>query len=397
MKRKILITSVVLIGVVLIVIGISFGIKSYKIKHAKVNIVLKDNLELDVYDDTKRVSYFINSINGKIVDDYIIDSKKVGKKKVKFTYINDDGIKVNSSFAIDVVDRVAPIIWVSGSYSVALNSKRELKDMILCGDNYDKRPSCDILGDYDISKVGKYPLKYKAVDKSGNISEENFILNVYDPADIKERKPKKIYFNDVATSYKNKDTKVGIDISKWQGDVDFNKLKEAGVDFVIVRVGTKNKDNQYVLDEKFKRNISNLNKLNIPVGVYFYSYASSNKEAVEDARWVLKQIKDYKVDLEVAFDWEDWSNFNSYKLSFHDLNEISESFMKEIKKAGYSTMLYGSKNYLERIWDKKDNSIWLAHYTSKTNYQGKYKYWQLCENGKVNGIDNFVDIDILYK
>lgn len=397
MKRKRLIISVGFVGVFLIVIGISFGIKSYKIKHAKVDIVLKDNLELDVYDDTKRVSYFINSINGKIVDDYIINSKKVGRKQVKFTYINNDGIKVDSSFAINVVDRVAPIIWVSGSYSVAINSKRELKDMILCGDNYDKRPSCEILGDYDVGKVGKYPLKYKAVDQSGNTSEENFILNVYDPNDIEEKKPKKIYFTDVVTSYRHENTKVGIDISKWQGDVDFSKLKEVGVDFVIIRVGTKNKENQYVLDEKFKRNISNLNKLNIPVGVYFYSYASSNKEAVEDAKWVLKQIKDYKVDLEVAFDWEDWSNFNSYKLSFHDLNEISKSFMKEIKKAGYSTMLYSSKNYLERIWDKQEDSTWLAHYTNKTNYRGKYKYWQLCENGNVNGIDNFVDIDIMYK
>ena len=397
MKRKILIISVGFVGVVLITIGISFGIKSYKIKHAKVDIVLKDNLELDVYDDTKRVSYFINSINGKIVDDYIINSKKVGKKKVEFTYINNDGIKVDSSFVINVVDTVAPIIWVSGSYSLAVNSKRELKDMILCGDNYDKRPSCDILGDYDVGQVGKYPLKYKAVDQSGNISEENFILNVYDPDDIEEKKQEKIYFTDVVTNYRNENTKVGIDISKWQGDVDFSKLKTAGVDFVIIRVGTKNKDNQYVLDEKFKRNISNLNKLNIPVGVYFYSYASSNKEAVEDARWVLKQIKGYKVDLDVAFDWEDWSNFNSYKLSFHDLNEISNSFMKEIKKAGYSTMLYSSKNYLERIWDKQEDNIWLAHYTNKTNYKGKYKYWQLCENGKVNGIDNFVDIDIMYK
>lgn len=95
-------------------------------------------------------------------------------------------------------------------------------------------------------------------------------------------------------------------------------------------------------------------KYKIPVGVYFYSYASNIKEARNDARWVIKQIKDYKVKLGVSFDWEDWSYFNSYNISFHDLNEISNAFMDEISNAKYKTMLYSSKNYLELIWNNKN-------------------------------------------
>ena len=147
----------------------------------------------------------------------------------------------------------------------------------------------------------------------------------------------------------------------------------------------------------FKKNIGEALKYKIPVGVYFYSYASNIKEARNDARWVIKQIKDYKVKLGVSFDWEDWSYFNSYNISFHDLNEISNAFMDEISKAKYKTMLYSSKNYLELIWNNKKYDTWLAHYTDKTNYLGKYKYWQICDTGRVDGINGNVDIDIMYE
>ena len=71
--------------------------------------------------------------------------------------------------------------------------------------------------------------------------------------------------------------------------------------------------------------------------------------------------------------------------------------MNYVKQEGYDAMLYGSKSYLETIWDTEDKDIWLAHYTKETDYEGPYKLWQRCEDGKVKGIDNLVDIDILYK
>ena len=204
-------------------------------------------------------------------------------------------------------------------------------------------------------------------------------------------------FEEIKQNYKTASSKIGLDVSKWQGDIDFTKLKEAGVEFVMIRVGrTKGRKGKYLIDEKFVQNIKGANKAKIPVGVYFYSYASSSKEAIADAKWVLKQIKKYQVDLPIAFDWEEWSSFNEYNLSFFGLTSMAEDFIKTVEKAGYQGMLYSSKTYLENIWLETNSIIWLAHYTSKTDYAKDFKMWQVCSNGKVEGINGAVDVDIMY-
>ena len=96
--------------------------------------------------------------------------------------------------------------------------------------------------------------------------------------------------------------------------------------------------------------------------------------------WVVKQLKKYKVNLPIAFDWEEWAYFNDYNLSFFGLTSMAEAFLDTIKENGYQGMLYSSKTYLENIWFPTSYDIWLAHYTEKTNYQGKYRFWQICDN-----------------
>ena len=98
----------------------------------------------------------------------------------------------------------------------------------------------------------------------------------------------------------------------------------------------------------------------------------------------------------IAFDWENWNSFNDYNLSFFGLTDMAHTFLDTINKAGYEGLLYSSKNYLERIWLPTKYDTWLAHYTKKTNYEGNYKFWQLCDDGRVDGINGAVDIDILY-
>ena len=190
---------------------------------------------------------------------------------------------------------------------------------------------------------------------------------------------------------------IGIDVSKWQKDIDFNKLKEAGVEFIIIRVGSSTGINgENFIDSKFIQNITNANNLNIPVGVYFYSYANSKERAISDAKWVLEQIKDYKVELGVALDWENWNSFNEFNLSFFGLTNMANEFLKVINDAGYKTLLYSSKTYLENMWMDIEYPIWLAHYVKNTTYKDDYEYWQICSNGQVEGIDADVDIDIRY-
>ena len=83
-------------------------------------------------------------------------------------------------------------------------------------------------------------------------------------------------------------------------------------------------------------------------------------------------------------------------LSLFGLGEVADSFLDEVKKIGYKPMLYGSKNYLNSVWKYNNYDVWLAHYTNKTNYDGKYVMWQICDNGIIDGIEEKVDIDILY-
>lgn len=396
-KKLILIISIV-VGIILLSVGGFLLYKYIEIKNAVVKVVLKDNLEAD-FVDTLKVSSFIESINGKIVNDYYLNTDSLGKKKIDFEYINDDGIKIKYNYEINVVDREAPLIWLGKSYNVTRGSEDNLIDKIMCGDNYDNNPECVIEGDYNLDNVGSYNLVFKATDSSGNVSKKKFILNVNEASSKKESNGVKSVteFSDVIKNYKNDNTQIGIDVSKWQGDIDFSKLKSAGVEFVIIRIGSSTGINgENFIDSKFIQNIKNANSVGIPVGVYFYSYANSVDKAISDAKWIIENIKDYKVELPIAFDWENWGSFNTYELSFFGLTNMAKRFMDTVKSAGYDAMLYSSKTYLENIWMSVDYPVWLAHYTKNTNYAGDYSYWQICSNGRVDGINGDVDIDIRY-
>lgn len=396
-KKLILIISIV-VGIILLSVGGFLLYKYIEIKNAVVKVVLKDNLEAD-FADTLRVSSFIESINGKIVNDYYLNTDSLGKKKIDFEYINDDGIKIKYNYEINVVDREAPLIWLGKSYNVTRGSEDNLIDKIMCGDNYDNNPECVIEGDYNLDNVGSYNLVFKATDSSGNVSKKKFILNVNEASSKKESNGVKSVteFSDVIKDYKNDNTQIGIDVSKWQGDIDFSKLKSAGVEFVIIRIGSSTGINgENFIDSKFIQNIKNANSVGIPMGVYFYSYANSVDRAISDAKWIIENIKDYKVELPIAFDWENWDSFNTYELSFFGLTNMAKRFMDTVKASGYDAMLYSSKTYLENIWMSVDYPVWLAHYTKNTNYAGAYSYWQICSNGRVDGINGDVDIDIRY-
>ena len=385
--------------VIIIGIGSYFLINYLRVKNAVIKVTLDDTLETEFLSDVK-VSDFISDINGTIVDDYVIDTTDIGKKKIEFEYINDDNIKVKYNYEINVVDNVTPLIWLNNSYTVNVGSDISLTDKILCGDDTDPNPTCEVIGEYNMNEAGTYPLVFKATDNSGNVTEKEFNLIVREPKSSGTSSGSvstKTLFSEVVDAHKTENTQIGIDISKWQGDVDFNALKEAGVEFVIIRVGTSSGINgENLVDSKFEQNINGANKAGIPVGIYFYSYANSEDRAISDALWVLEQIKDYKVDLPIAFDWENWSFYNEFNLSFFGLSSMADSFVKTVRDAGYEGMLYSSKNYLEDIWFKGDYPVWLAHYTTKTNYEGDYEFWQLCNNGRVAGINGDVDINIRY-
>lgn len=407
-KKKITIIIISALIIALAIIGAVILINyTSKLEEKKINeesIVLVDFLETDFLANVK-VSDFIKTIHGDL-EDYKIDTTEIGEKEIKFSYKDSNNHKRSYSFKIDIVDKVKPLIWLSGTYSVTKGSKDELTKKIMCGDNYDPNPKCEIIGEYDLNKVGSYNLTFRATDSSDNVSEKSFTLKVVEPpknngGGSSGGNAKTTKFEDVVKAYKSDNTKIGIDISKWQGEVDFNKLKNAGVEYVFIRVGTaKGLGKENVVDTWFEQNIKGANAAGIPVGLYFYSYADTKKRAEEDAKWLLDKIKDYKVDLPIAFDWENWNRFNYYNVSFYGLTDVANGFMDTIKAAGYEGMLYSSKTYLENIWYPVDYPVWLAHYTknlNKSSYVGDYEYWQVCNNGRVDGIKGDVDIDVYFE
>lgn len=400
-KHKLCIIVITLLCSIAIIMFLIWLYHYLRIKNARIEVVLKNNLTAE-FTEEKKVSDFIESINGNIIDDYVIDTTSLGKKEIKFQFKNDQNIIVPYEYEIEVIDTVQPVVWLSNVYQVTKGSNINLTDKILCGDNQDNKPKCTVEGNYDLNTVGDYPLLFKAEDKSGNITEKQFVLRVIEPSNTNAPRttvePTYTDFNQAKNQYKTDKTQIGIDVSGWQGEIDFEKIKNAGVEFIMIRVGgTRGTNGEYFVDKYFKRNIEEANKYGIKAGIYFYSYANSKESAIKDAKWVIKQIKDYDIDLPIAFDWEEWAYFNDYNLSFFGLTSMAESFLETIEDAGYEGMLYSSKSYLENIWLPTKYDIWLAHYTIQTNYQGKYKLWQLCENGKIDGIDGAVDINVMYE
>lgn len=393
-NKKILVLFLVIFITSFISITIYLNVR---IVDDNTGFILKDNLDVSVYSNLK-ISDLIKSMDGKLLTDEIINTDSLGLKKVSFIYVNKENKKRRGTFNVTVVDDEKPLVWLSNSYSIKVNSDVNLEDSIMCADNYDSNPSCKIIGDYDLNKVGSYDLSYVATDSSNNKNKVDFTLYVYEPKEDGDEKNVSVTnFDEVLSSYKTKKSEVGIDVSKWQGKIDFNKVKEAGASFVMIRVGSQNGVNgEYVIDPYFETNVSSAIKSGLKVGVYFYSYADSKKEAKKQAKWVIEKIKKYKVTLPVAFDWECYSSFNEMDISLFELNEIADSFLKEVEKNGYEVMLYGSKNYLNSVWKYNKNDVWLAHYSENTDYQNDFVMWQLCQNGVINGIDKMVDINVLY-
>lgn len=388
-KKTLLVSS---LGIILSVITIILG-KSGIIKDASV-IVKRNNLVIEVYSKVK-LSDLITLKEGTTLIDKEIDTSEIGKKNITFSYKNKLGQVKNDTFQLTIVDKTPPIMWISDTYTIVRGNNIDIEENIFCADNYDKKPNCKVIGEYNSDEVGEYKLTYLVEDKSKNTLKKEFTLQVIEESP--NYSSSKVTLSDVRANYLTANSIIGIDVSKWQGDIEWKKVKDSGVEFVMIRLGTQiGPGKESNIDRYFSKNIKEAKEVGLDVGVYYFSYASTVKEAKAQAKWVIEMLDGYTLDLPVVFDWECYDSFDDFELNLHELNEISNSFLESIKEAGYIPMHYASKNYLEKVWTEIDSNIWLAHYTNKTNYQGKYQMWQLTNKGTIPGIKGDVDIDILY-
>lgn len=368
------------------------------------SVVYSDNLTAEFGVKTQ-VSDFIAHLDGSMVDDFTIDTSKLGPVDVEFEYHNIKNKKRRANFTIEVQDTTDPIVYGRDLYVVETNYDGDLTNLMLSGDNADDHPERKIVGKYDLKKAGDYQLQYSITDASGNQTQHPFTLRVVKPAKSSNSQPTSsdnadtgLPIADVIAAHKNGNTEIGIDVSSWQNDIDWDKVHSAGVEFVMIRVGYQAEYNgEFVLDPKFKSNITGALAAGLDVGVYFYSCASSVDEAERQANWVLEQVGDYPLTRGVVFDWEEWNDFNRAGISFYTLQKMADTFLATVEAHGYEGLVYGSKNHLDNFWSQNEHPVWLAQYYDYPTYNRPFQMWQLTDTGKVPGIAGYVDLDVRYK
>ena len=188
----------------------------------------------------------------------------------------------------------------------------------------------------------------------------------------------------------------GIDVSKWQGQIDFNAVKRSGVDFVIIQAGYGKSVTQK--DPYFEQNYARAKAAGLKVGAYWFSYALTPNEAAEEARTCAAVIANKQFDFPIYYDLENEakSKYFPFVTGKTNCSNMVKAFCMELEKLGYFVGLYISRSPLQTHITKEVAerfALWLAEYGSKLNYTGKYGIWQRSSTGRVVGIIGNVDID----
>ena len=331
-----------------------------------------------------------------------LDTGSLGRKTVTYTVSQPvlRGLFTPSkefSLTYTVIDTEPPLtLWSGDGTILERGTKFDIENVIAYGDNADPAPEVSVDGKVDMDKAGRYPLHVTVTDSSGNATDWDLTIEVADSLPSWQDNSPRTPFGDFAKKYKGSGKSFGIDVSAWQDEIDFKAVRDAGCEFVIIRMGWS-EEGKMTLDKRFDENYKKAKDAGLKVGVYVFTYDNTEEHVRAVADQVMEKLDGDKLDLPVAFDWEDFGSFQTYGLSFYGLNRLYDAFADELSKSGYDCMLYGSKNYLEKVWEDTDTRpVWLAHFTDKTDYKGPYMLWQASCTGNIDGISGDVDMDILY-
>ena len=192
---------------------------------------------------------------------------------------------------------------------------------------------------------------------------------------------------------------MGIDVSKWNGSIDWNAVKNSGVSYVIIRCGYRgSSQGTLIVDSTFQNNIKGATDAGLKVGVYFFTQAIDRVEAVEEASMVLELIKNYRISYPVFLDVEP-SGGRADGITVETRTEVCKAFCQTIQNAGYTAGIYANRTWLTEKIDVSQlgaYKIWLAQYASAPTYTGRYDLWQYKSTGKVSGIVGDVDLNLSY-
>lgn len=205
---------------------------------------------------------------------------------------------------------------------------------------------------------------------------------------------------------------IGVDVSRYQGTIDWEEVAASGIDFAMIRAGYRTAETgEIVEDSNARYNLQEATANGIKAGVYFFSTAITEAEAIEEAKWVKELISGYKITYPVAYDCEGYEKTNSrqYGLTKEERTGLAEAFLKEIHAGGYTPMFYSAKSELENdskwLTSELEQSykIWVSWYpnapfpeTPKASYGGEHAMWQYTNNGTVAGVPKPVDVNVAY-
>lgn len=203
----------------------------------------------------------------------------------------------------------------------------------------------------------------------------------------------------------------GVDVSKWQGKIDWAKVKKSGIDFAIIRIGFRGENGVIYKDDCADYNIQQADKAGVLVGVYFFSTATTAAEAFEEAEWTVSAVAGYPISYPVVYDCEGFKNSESrmYGIPNAQRTDNALAFLRYVEQNGYEGMLYSAKSELDNslYWDtpriENSYSVWVARYpdvpypqTATPDYGGKYDMWQYTDKGTVSGISGNADMSVSY-
>lgn len=194
---------------------------------------------------------------------------------------------------------------------------------------------------------------------------------------------------------------MGIDVSKWNGSIDWDRVRNAGITYAIIRCGYRGASTgTLVEDPYFRENMQGALNAGLKVGVYFFTQATNEVEAVEEASMAIALCRDYRVTYPVFIDTEGaGGNGRADGLDMETRTKVCQAFCQTVEDAGYTGGIYGSRNWFRtrlRMDALEDHVIWLAEYRENPVYAGNYHFWQYTSSGNVDGIEGRVDLDISY-
>lgn len=238
--------------------------------------------------------------------------------------------------------------------------------------------------------------QYNFFPISDSLKQHNY---VYDNFVLNEESGEMAYVDDTDVVLSKK----GIDVSKHQGRIDWEKVAADGVEYAFIRAGFRgSSEGALVEDEYFKKNIEGALENDIEVGIYFYTQALDEEEAIEEAEFVLELTKDYDITYPIVFDIEEPTS-NSARtadMTKEDYTAATLAFCKIISEAGYEPMIYGNLKTFMIMLDMnqlEEYDKWFAYYNDHVYFPYEFGIWQYSSTGSIDGIDGDVDMNVCMK